>query len=344
MIDGHKNTDAVYIIAEIGVNHNGDVELAKKLIDAAADAGCDAAKFQTYSTEKLVTKRAEKAAYQVKNTHNAESQYAMLKKLELSIDDFACLKAHCAKRQIEFLSTPFDHDSVAVLENLEVSRYKIGSGDLTNKPLIECVARTNKPLILSTGMAELEEVAEALGWVREVSKAPVSLLHCTSNYPTAYDDVDMLAMETLRKTFGCPVGYSDHTIGFEIPVMAVALGACIIEKHITLDHAMEGPDHRASLEAKDLKTLVSMIRHVEAAFGNPEKHTRDSEAQTALVARKSVVALRDMKRGETIGAQDVAIKRPGSGLPPSSLNWVIGSILSCDVIADTPLKEADLQL
>lgn len=332
----------IYIIAEIGINHNGDMDIARRMIDAAGEAGCDAVKFQTFRTEKLVTGTAEKAAYQIENTGGDESQFEMLKRLEFSPEQFKELKAYCGQVGIEFLSTPFDEESVDLLEDLNIARYKIGSGDLTNKPLIERVAKTGKPMIVSTGMADLSEIGEMLGWVEKAGPAPVTLLHCTSNYPTAYDEVDMLAMRTLLETFGCPVGYSDHTIGCEIPVMATALGACVIEKHITLDRSMEGPDHRASLETKDLSTLVSMIRHVESAFGDPNKRARPSEKATAAVARKSVVTVRALFSGDVIERADIAVKRPGTGILPRRFDEVVGRTLARDVAADTPLTEEDL--
>lgn len=334
---------SAYIIAEIGVNHNGDMNLARCMIDEAARAGCDAVKFQTFKTERLVTGRAEKAQYQIENTGSEESQFEMLKRLELDSEQFAELKTHCECAGIEFLSTPFDEDSVDLLEGLGMTRYKVSSGDMTNKPLVEYIAKTGKPMIVSTGMADLGEISEMLDWIRDVGSVPVTLLHCTSNYPTAYNEVDMLAMQTLSDTFGCPVGYSDHTIGCEIPVMAVALGAEVIEKHITLDRTMDGPDHRASLETKDLGALVSMIRHVESAFGDPRKRTRPVERQTAVVARKSVVAVRSLHVGDVVARLDIAVKRPGTGIAPQYFDDVIGRVVARDVEADTPLTEQDFQ-
>lgn len=338
------NSGSVYVIAEIGVNHNGSVEIAKRLIDDIAASGCDAVKFQLFKTEDIVTRRAEKAAYQIENTANNESQYDMLKRLELSEEAFFGLKQYCDERKVDFLATPFDKSSVDVLERLDVPAYKIGSGDLTNMPLLVRVARTGKPMIVSTGMADLEEVAEALSWIGGIGPVPVTLLHCTSSYPTAYGEVNMKAMQALSNHFNCDVGYSDHTVGLEIPIMAVAMGAKVIEKHVTLDRSMAGPDHRASLETKDLSTLVSMIRHVESAFGCSEKRMCESERETAIAARKSIVSNRKLKKGEVIEEKDISIKRPGTGLAPKRYDWLLGRVVAKDVDSDTPLQERDVEV
>lgn len=335
---------SVYVIAEVGVNHNGSLDLALKLVDAAAESGCDAVKFQTFTSEKLVTRSAGRAEYQKRNLGTQDdSQLDMLKSLELSTDDFKIIRQRCLARGIEFISTPFDEDSVDMLEGLGMMRYKISSGDLTNKPLLEKIARVNKPMILSTGMATLEEIGEAISWVRACGNDDITLLHCTSNYPTSYEDVNMRAMDTLSEKFGLPVGYSDHTIGIEIAIMAVARGARVIEKHITLDHAMKGPDHRASLEVLELPSLVQGIRHVEVAFGTGEKRPVASEGDTARVARKSVVVTRDMHAGQALSTEDITIKRPGTGIPPKYFHDVAGRVLSRDVAGDTPLSWDDLK-
>lgn len=334
---------SVYVIAEIGVNHNGDIGCAKRLIDAAALSGCDAVKFQVFRARSLVTKDAEQAEYQKRNLKSQDvTQYEMLKKLELSRDDFYYLKQYCESSGIDFLATPFDDGSVGDLEKLEVPCYKIGSGDITNMPLLNCVARTGKPVILSTGMSNLGEIEEAINWLQKAGSGDITLLHCTSNYPTAYYEVNMLAMKTLKQRFDLPVGYSDHTIGSEISVMAVAMGATIIEKHITLDRDMEGPDHAASLETKDLPALVDAIRHVEEAFGSGEKARQACEEGTAIAARKSLVSSRAIPKGTVISDVDMAVKRPGLGIPPKMLESLIGKVSTRDIKADELLSYKDL--
>lgn len=332
-----------FIIAEVGVNHNGDICLAKRLIDEAAKAGCDAVKFQSFKASRLVTGKARQAEYQKQNIgKDGDTQLEMLKRFELTEDDFRQLRDFSESRNIEFLSTPFDEESLNELERLEVRRYKLSSGDLTNKPLIQKVAKTGKPIILSTGMATLAEVDEALRWCDEVGAGDVSLLHCTSAYPTNYDDVNLLAMDTLRDAFKRPVGYSDHTLGIEIPIMAVARGARIIEKHITLSCDMEGPDHRASLEVARLSEMVSGIRHVESAFGSSEKKPNDSELATAQIVRKSVVSTRALKPGDVITSDDITVKRPADGIPPAWMDKLPGCLVVRDIPDDTPIKWTDV--
>ena len=267
----------VYIIAEAGVNHNGSVELAIEMIDRAKQCGCDCIKFQTFKTENIVTRYAKKANYQVVNTHNEGSQYSMLKELELSFNDFSVIKKYCDEIEIDFMSTPFDMASVDLLEKLGVSVYKISSGDITNKQLLEYVADKKKPMIISTGMCTMDEVKEAVKWIEERGNNQITILHCTSHYPTPYDEVNMNAMQTLNQEFSYNVGYSDHTQGIIIPIMAVCMGATVIEKHFTLDKNMEGPDHRASLDIEELKEMVESIRNVEMAKGNGEKKPSRSE-------------------------------------------------------------------
>ena len=274
-----------FIIAEAGVNHNGSLDIAMKMVKSAKECGCDCIKFQTFHTENLVTKNAPKAQYQVENTGADDSQFAMLKKLELKKEDFQILQEYCKKLEIEFLSTPFDETSVDLLESLSMKKYKISSGDMTNKPLFTIYCFLQKPMILSTGMSTMGEVREAVEWVEACGNHQISLLHCTSNYPTPYEDVNMNAMLTLKKEFPYPVGYSDHTEGIMIPVMAVAMGAEIIEKHFTLDKTMEGPDHVASLDVPELREMVQAIRNVELARGDGEKPA-PNELKTRIAARK----------------------------------------------------------
>lgn len=333
----------VYIIAEAGVNHNGSLELAKQLVDQAAECGCDCIKFQTFKTENLVTKSAKKAEYQVANTHNEDSQFSMLKKLELSFHAFKELKDYCEKKQIDFMSTPFDYESVDLLEELDVKVYKMSSGDITNKQLLQYVAKKGKPMIISTGMCTLDEVDEAVSWIEECGNKNITILHCTSNYPAPYDEVNMNAMLTLRDRYPYPAGYSDHTKGIEIPIMAVSMGAVVIEKHFTLDNNMEGPDHKASLNVDDLKMMVSSIRHIEKAFGDGNKVPSQSELSTREVARKSIVVNRDIKAGSVISNADLSLKRPGTGILPKFLDDLIGKRVKRELKADEMLAWEDVE-
>lgn len=328
----------VFIIAEAGVNHNGDLDMALRLIDAAAAAKADAVKFQTFSTERLVTRRAPKAAYQKQTTDNQENQYAMLKRLELSRSDHERLLAHAQDQGITFLSTPFDHASADLLIELGVPAIKIGSGELTNLPLLEHVARQGQAIILSTGMAYLGEVEEAVRCIQAHSDAPLILLHCVSNYPAHEADVNLRAMLTMRQALGLPVGYSDHTLGMTMPIAAVALGACAIEKHFTLDRSLPGPDHRASLEPDEIQAMVQAIRDVEAALGDGIKRPTTGELDTARVARRSVVSQVDIPAGTEITTQMLAIKRPGTGIPPRDLARVLGRIARVTIPADTVIE------
>ena len=314
----------VFIIAEAGVNHNGDLMLAKKLIDVAADAKADAVKFQTFRAEELVTAGAPKADYQVRATGGDESQLQMLKKLELSFDDFRELATHCKRRGILFLSTPFDEGSADFLESLGMPAFKIPSGELTNAPFLAYVARKGKPMIVSTGMATLGEVENGLTAIG--GRVPVAVLHCVSNYPAQAADVNLRAMQTIAAAFGVPAGYSDHTLGIEVSLAAAALGACIIEKHFTLDRTMAGPDHAASLEPHELKAMVNGIRIVESSLGDGRKRPAPSEANTLSAARRSLVAARDIGAGETLTEELIAVRRPGTGLVPSFREHVVGRI------------------
>jgi len=323
-----------FVIAEAGVNHNGDPALARKLIDAAADSAADAVKFQTFRTAALTSRTAPKAAYQIESTGAAESQSEMLSRLELSADVLRSLQAHAEARRIVFFSTPFDEASADTLATLGVPLFKIPSGEITNLPLLRHVAAKGKPIILSTGMSTLDEVADALAAVREVADVPVAILHCVSAYPAPVGEVNLKAMDTLRERFGYPVGLSDHTLGLEIPIAAVARGAVIVEKHLTLDKRLPGPDHRASLEPGEMAALVRGIRNVEAALGDGAKRPMPSELDTRRVARKSLVAARPIRAGEELVKDAVAIKRPGTGVSPAELERALGRRVRRDLAAD----------
>jgi len=322
-----------FIIAEAGVNHNGDINIAKKLVDKAKEAGVDAIKFQTFRAENLVTKEAPKAEYQ-KETTGDGSQFEMLKKLELSLEDHIILKKYCEEKGIMFISTPFDYESVDLLEKTDVLLYKVSSGDLTNLPLLSYIANKNKPIILSTGMANLGEVEEAVETIFKTGNNKLVLLHCTSNYPTAYEDVNLRAMLTMKEAFKLPVGYSDHTIGIEIPIAAVALGAKVIEKHFTLDRNMKGPDHRASIEPDELKIMVRSIRNIELAMGDGIKRCNKSEEKSKFVSRKSIVAKHDIKKGQVITQDLIVYKRPASGLPPKFVKYILGKKARAEIRKD----------
>jgi len=327
-----------FIIAEAGVNHNGSLDLAYQLIDVAKDAEADAVKFQTFKAENVVSKLADKAEYQKKTTSSDKSQLEMIKKLELSFEDFVKLKKYCDKKGIMFLSTPFDHQSIDFLYDL-VNIYKIPSGEIINGPYLKHIATKNKSIIMSTGMANLGEVEEAINTIRSVnSEAEISLLHCTTNYPTPYEEVNLKAMQTLAAAFKLPVGYSDHTLGIEVPVAAVAMGAKIIEKHFTLDKNLPGPDHRASLEPDELKGMVKAIRNIEKALGDGIKRPNKSEIEIMKVARRSLIATRDIRAGKIIKESDITIKRPGTGILPKFKEIVIGMKLVSDIKQDEPFR------
>lgn len=312
------------IIAEAGVNHNGDLDRALELVDVASEAGADAVKFQSFSTERLVTRTAPKAAYQIEATGSGESQYAMLAAMELSFDDHLALARRASERGIIFLSTPFDEASADMLERLGVVAFKTPSGELTNLPFLEHVARFGKPMIVSTGMATLGEVDAAVEAIAATGLEQLALLHCVSNYPADPSEVNLSAMHTLATAFGVPVGYSDHTLGIEIAVAAIALGACVLEKHFTLDRSLPGPDHRASLEPDALRALVRAARAAEAALGDGRKRPTESERSTAAAARKSLVAARRIAAGSRLANDDIVAMRPGTGIPIALRNAVIG--------------------
>lgn len=337
----HTAQSPCKIIAEIGVNHNGSVDLGRKLIDIAVEARADAVKFQTFTAEDLVTPTARKAAYQVANTGTDDSQFAMLKALELSEAQFAVLRAHCTDRGIEFMSTPFSLAAADLLERLRVDTYKVSSADLTHLPLLRHLARKGLPIILSTGMGTLSEVDEAVQAIRAEGNDQISLLHCVSNYPADPAECNLRAMDTMAQAFGLPVGWSDHTLGNQISWAAVARGASIIEKHITLDCNLPGPDHLASTEPADFAVFVAGIRDIEKALGHGRKQPTPSELETAKVGRRSIVALHDLAAGTVPDAADLSILRPGTGLMPRDLDWVLGLRLTRDVAAGTPLTLQD---
>lgn len=333
---------SAYIIAEAGVNHNGNLDTALHMVESAKECGCDCIKFQTFQTEKLVTKTAKKADYQIQNTRNKGSQFSMLKALELTFDDFYVLKERCDNIGIDFMSTPFDQESVDLLERLAVPVYKMSSGDITNKPLLQYVADKHKPMIISTGMCTMDEVHEAIGWIEQRNNLQITILHCTSNYPTPYNEVNMNAMLTLRQEFSYDVGYSDHTKGIIIPIMAAAMGATVIEKHFTLDKHMEGPDHKASLDIIELKEMVAAIKNIEMAGGDGIKRPTKSEMSTRDVARKSIVLRRAMKKGEILRLEDMDMKRPGNGIPPKYVDIINGKRLVRDVAVEEVLEFKDV--
>ncbi|MCO1601327.1 N-acetylneuraminate synthase [Desulfosporosinus nitroreducens] len=313
-----------FIIAEAGVNHNGKIKLAKKLIDTAKSAGADAVKFQTFKAESLVSKAAQKAEYQKQNTEADESQLEMVRKLELYFSNFEELEKYCEEKEILFLSTPFDLESIDLLERLEMPIYKVPSGEITNLPYLMKIASTCKPVIMSTGMSDLDEVSLALEVLRENGAGTITLLHCNTQYPTPFDDANIRAMLTLKERFGLAVGYSDHTLGIEAPIAAVALGATVIEKHFTLDKSMEGPDHRASLDPQELKVMVTSIRNIEVALGDGIKRPSKSETPNKEVARKSIVAKRNIVKGEFLTEDNITVKRPGNGISPMKWFEVLG--------------------
>lgn len=316
------------IIAEAGVNHNGSIQLAKKMVEKAAEAGADYIKFQTFKASNLVTKSARQAEYQQRNIGCQEiSQYQMLKELELSPDDHEVLINYCRQLGIKFLSTAFDLDSIDYLHSLNLGLWKIPSGEVTNYPFLKRIAILNEPTILSTGMCDLEDVQAALNalYKNGLSKDNLILLHCNTEYPTPFEDVNLKAMEVLRNVFDVAVGYSDHTRGIEVPIAAVALGASVIEKHFTLDRHMKGPDHKASLEPDELTAMVCAIRNIEKALiGDGTKHISNSERKNITVARKSIVAACDIKAGEVFTEKNLAVKRPGNGISPMRWEEVLG--------------------
>ncbi|MCV3373788.1 N-acetylneuraminate synthase [Campylobacter lari] len=320
--------ESVVVIAEAGVNHNGDLNLAKKLIEVASEAGADYVKFQTFRTELCISKNAQKAEYQLKTTSHEESQFDMIKKLELSKQDHEVLIEHCKKCNIKFLSTAFDLESIDLLVELGVEIFKIPSGEITNLPYLKKIAKLNKNIILSTGMASLGEIEMALDVLTDngTQRNKITILHCNSEYPTPFKDVNLKAMQTIKEAFKLPVGYSDHTLGMIIPIAAVAMGACVIEKHFTLDKNMQGPDHLASLNPDELKTMVQSIRELEQALGNGIKKPSESETKNINIGRKSLVAASPIKKGDFFTEKNLGVKRPGNGISPMEWDNIIGKV------------------
>ncbi|MBR2154093.1 MAG: N-acetylneuraminate synthase [Bacteroidaceae bacterium] len=321
--------DNVLIIAEAGVNHNGSIEIARQLVDKAVEAGVDIIKFQTFKAEKLVSKSARQAEYQKNNLGKKadDSQLNMLKKLELSEENHQELMDYCQQKGIKFFSTAFDMDSIDYLHSLDMGLWKIPSGEITNYPYIRKIAQYGEPVILSTGMCELDDVSAAIDVLlrNRLVKEKITVLHCNTEYPTPYEDVNLRAMIEIRERFGVNIGYSDHTNGIEVPIAAVALGAAVIEKHFTLDRNMEGPDHKASLEPDELKSMVAAIRHIEKSLGNGHKTISASERKNIAIARKSIVAAVPIKKGELLTEENLTVKRPGTGISPMRWEEVLGT-------------------
>jgi N,N'-diacetyllegionaminate synthase len=327
---------SVFIIAEAGVNHNGSIHLAKKLIDVAVKSGADAVKFQTFKAERLVSKNTQKAGYQKQTTDASESQFDMIKKLELDAVSHKKLMVYCQKKDIMFLSSPFDRESIDLLNDLGVQILKIASGEITNLPFLRYIGSLGKRVILSSGMSDLVEVREALSILINAGtpKDNITVLHANTMYPTPMEDVNLNAMPTIQKEFGISVGYSDHTLGIEVDIAAVAMGASIIEKHFTLDKSMEGPDHKASLEPDELTAMVSAIRNTEKALGSCQKKPSPSESKNIEVIRKSIVASQDIKKSEPLTIKNITVKRPGNGISPMKWDDIIGTVATKDYKMD----------
>lgn len=327
------------VIAEAGVNHNGNLELAKKMIEKAKEAGADYIKFQTFSAEQLVVRETEKSSYQKIGEKKEETQFEMLKKLELPFKGFYELKNFCCEKNIGFLSTPFDLNSITFLDSLSMDYWKIPSGEITNYPYLIKIAKTNKPIILSTGMSTVEEIQQAISVLNKNKCGKIIILHCNTEYPTPYEDVNMRAMLSLKKIFKVPIGYSDHTNGIEVAIAAVAMGATIIEKHFTLDKSMEGPDHKASLNPKELKNMIIAIRNIEKALGSPQKRVTETEKKNLYTVRKSIVAKQKILKGETYTEDNLTVKRPGNGISPMEWETIIGTIANKNYEVDEQIKK-----
>lgn len=325
-----------FIIAEAGVNHNGSIEMAKKLVNAAKEAGADAVKFQTFKTKNLVTKNAEKAEYQIKNS-GEESQYEMIKRLELSDSEFEEIAKYAGDKGIIFLSSPFDTESVDLLDEMNIPAFKIASGEITNFPLLKHIAKKHRPVILSTGMSTIGEVEEALNLIEKYND-DIVLMHCLTNYPAKKEDANLKVIKTLEYAFKRPVGFSDHTSGIEMSVAAVAMGSCVIEKHFTIDKNLPGPDHKASLEPQELSEMVKAIRNVEKGLGNGIKKPTNDEIKIKKLVRKSIVAEKDIPKGSILTEEMLTIKRPGTGIEPKYLDELVGRELVEDVKKDDLLK------
>lgn len=337
--------DKVLIIAEAGVNHNGSMDLAKKLIDAAVEAKVDAVKFQTFISKNVISKYAEKADYQKTTTGQNESQLDMVKKLELSFANFIELKKYCESKDIMFLSTPFDMDSIEFLETLKMGLWKVPSGEITNLPYLQKIGSYNQEVIFSTGMSTLGDIENALEILVSsgTSRENITILHCNTEYPTPMRDVNLKAMLTIKNAFGVNIGYSDHTLGIEVSLAAVALGATVIEKHFTLDKSMEGPDHLASLEPDELIALVEGIRNIENALGSAVKTPSASESKNIKIARKSIHLAKNVKLGNVIVMSDLTVKRPGDGISPLLINEIVGCVAKNDLLEDTLLSFKDIE-
>jgi len=333
------------IIAEAGVNHNGNLELAKRLIDVAAVAGVDYVKFQTFKAKRLVSKNAKKAAYQIENTASTGSQYDMLKKLELDVANHHILVDYCNSKNIKFLSTGFDLESLDLLNELNIDLFKVPSGEITNLPYLKKIASFGKPVILSTGMCTMQEVKAALDVMTNngISKKNITILHCNTDYPTDINDVNLNAMLTIQKELDVSVGYSDHTLGIEVPIASVAMGAVCIEKHFTIDRTMEGPDHKASLEPSELNAMVNAIRNIEKAMGNGIKKPSKSEEKNIDIARKSIFLNTDLEKGEIIENNNLIAKRPGSGISPMEWEKIVGKKTTKKVVKGEMLTLNDFK-
>ena len=329
---------SILIIAEAGVNHNGSLAMAKQLADVAKAAGADIVKFQTAKPELVISRFAEKAEYQKAETGEAESQLEMCKRIHLTFDEHAQLKEYCDSIGIAYLSTPFDLDSIDFLQQLGTPMWKVPSGEITNLPYLEKIADTKKPVILSTGMSMISEIEDALTILEDGGAGPITLLHCNTEYPTPIEDANLLAMQDLREQFGLPVGYSDHTAGIEADIAAAALGAVVIEKHFTLDKALPGPDHKASLSPEELTAMVAAVRKTELALGDGRKHVTESEAKNKPIARKSILAKRDIKKGETFTPENLTVKRPGDGISPMRWYDVLGKTAKRDFAEDEKIE------
>lgn len=329
---------SILIIAEAGVNHNGSLAMAKQLAGVAKVAGADIVKFQTAKPELVISRFAEKAEYQKAETGEAESQLEMCKRIHLTFDEHAQLKEYCDSIGIAYLSTPFDLDSIDFLQQLGTPMWKVPSGEITNLPYLEKIAATKKPVILSTGMSMISEIEDALTILEDGGAGPITLLHCNTEYPTPIEDANLLAMQDLREQFGLPVGYSDHTAGIEADIAAAALGAVVIEKHFTLDKALPGPDHKASLSPEELTAMVAAVRKTELALGDGRKHVTESEAKNKPIARKSILAKRDIKKGETFTPENLTVKRPGDGISPMRWYDVLGKTAKRDFAEDEKIE------
>lgn len=313
------------IIAEAGVNHNGCIDLAKSLVDKAVIAKADIIKFQTFTAENLVTKNAQKAEYQKNNLASESTQFNMLKNLELSQSEFKELKDYCTEKNIEFLSTAFDLESIDFLESLGMNTWKIPSGEITNLPYLIKIAKLKKKVILSTGMSTMQEIEDAVNIFKKYGTTDITILHCTTQYPTLFEDVNLNAMLSIKEKFGYDVGYSDHTKGIEVPIAAVALGATVIEKHFTLDNNMIGPDHKASLQPDELKKMVESIRNIELSLGDGRKVVANSEKENMSIARKSIVAKKSIRKGQLLSEENITVKRPGDGISPMKWFDILGT-------------------